>query len=99
MYFITTIGKLPSQDTYDCGDNRCVGYFDTFVETEKTVINNYCDIYECMYEYCVIEKIETGLYRYAFEGNRWFYKYNFDGKYEKIKEPEEFKYIAGFAIG
>ncbi len=99
MYFITTLERLPSDNVYDCGAMRCVGYYDTFEAAETTVVNNNCDICEYLYNYCVIEKIEQGLYRYALEGGRWFYKYNFEGTYDKIEEPEEFKHIAGFALG
>lgn len=99
MYFITTIERLPDVvESYGC--TRCVGYYESFKDAEDSVINNDFNIFEYLYDYCVIEKIEQGIYKYSGQNNRWFYKFNLDTKnYEYIKEPEEFKHMCGFSIG
>ena len=104
MYFITTIEHLPKGDYLSMGDCRCVGYYNDFNKSEEAVINNYCNIWETIYDYCVIESILEGLYQYAhgikYGEDRWFYKFNKENKkYEKINEPIEFEHVCGLAIG
>jgi hypothetical protein len=105
MYFITTIEHLPQGDYMEMGDTRCIGYYNNFEKAEEAVINNYCDIWETCYNYCVIEKIPEGLYQYAVgskyaDNDRWFYKYNKEtNQYNFIEEPIEFEHLCGLAIG
>lgn len=100
MYFITTIEHLPQGDYNDMGDIRCVGYYESIDQAEETVITNNCDIWETIYNYCMIEYIKSGLYQYALNDNRWFYKYNKDTqRYEQIDIPRCFDGIIGLAIG
>jgi hypothetical protein len=100
MYFITTIEHLPKGNYKDMGSTRCVGYYKTFEDANECVVNNNGDIWEYLYDYCVIEKIEEGLYRYAFDNDRHFYKFNLEiKKYDPIDAPEEFDGIVGLSIG
>lgn len=90
MYFISTI------DTVD-DDTRCVGYFSSFADAEKVVLNNICDIWETCYDLVVIEHIQEGLYQY--DPHAKWYKWNTD-KYERINgKPNKYKNQIGFAIG
>ena len=101
MYFITVIENID----YDAdplyatkGDQRCMGYVETFEKAEEIVTNNSYDIHECSYDYAVIEKIGPGIHYPAFE--RQFYKYNYEkGTYERIEEPPSVKQIINFSIG
>lgn len=100
MYFITTIKHLPEGNYKDMGSTRCVGYYETFSDADESVKNNCCDIWETVYDYCMIEKVEAGLYQYAVDDNRWLYKFNLKTKkYEPIKISEEFDGICGLGIG
>jgi hypothetical protein len=100
MYFITTIAHLPEGEYKDMGDRRCVGYCYTFEGANIIVTENRGDIWETIYDYCVIEKVESGIYKYAFGEDRKFYKFNLNArKYEPIDEPEEFKNVTGLGIG
>ena len=64
MYFITTIGHLPEGNYKDMGSTRCVGYYENFNDADETVRNNRCDIWETIYDYCMIEKVDEGLNSY-----------------------------------
>lgn len=101
MYFITTIEHLPEGEYKNMGDRRCVGYFETFDEADESVLNNNCDIWETIYDYCVVEKIKSGIYQYSFnEKDRLFYKFNMKTrKYDPINTPKEFEGIVGLSIG
>jgi len=83
----------------DLGKTRCVGYYPTFDEAHNTVVSNFCDIREDVYDYWVVASIKPGLYQYAFGDNRWFYKFDGETKtYKPITAPEQFDYLCGFAI-
>lgn len=77
---------------------RVVGFYTDKTKAEDTVINNVCDLWETIYDYAVIERIDEGIYKSTHE--RQFYKYNMDlRKYESIEEPKELKHFAGFTMG
>lgn len=98
MYFITTIEHLPKD--YSIPGSRCVGYYSNFEDANCAVRSNFGDIHEYLYDYCVIEKVEEGIYKYALKEERWFYKFNGNTReYEYIDEPEEFAHQCGFGIG
>ena len=59
-YFVT--GVTYEDKKFKDRDQRCFGYFETFEEAEKAVLNNRCDIWETIHEYVVIEKIEDGIH-------------------------------------
>lgn len=103
IYTITTIEKLKPDDRYYCqqGDTRCVGFYYDMESAEEAVIENRCDIFECLYDYAVIEQTPQGVYgTSSSEYKRWFYKYDHDNnKYVPIEEPECVKHIYGFGIG
>lgn len=93
MYFVTTVD--PKDE-----DTRCVGYFKTFEEAERVVINNIDDIWETCYEYAVIEKIEPGLYQYDFHPT-WYKWHKLTGGYIQCEQPTFVNAIGGvgYAIG
>ena len=94
MYFITTIQFKNNK----LEDSRCVGYFKTFEEAEHIVINNIGDIEETIYNYCVIENIPEGIYKY--DQNAKWYKFNdLDEVYEPCEIPEKLDKYVGFALG
>ena len=77
---------------------RIVGYYKNKEIALDAVKCNACDINETCYDYALIEEVEEGLYRPAF--NRWLIKYNSDiDKYEQIEEPRFMKHYSGFTIG
>lgn len=97
MYFITTIqeknGKIK--------DSRCVGYLKSEYEAVRIVTNNSYDIFENLYNYVVIEKLEEGIYQYD-QNPQWFELYtDVEGnpKYRKIEKPEWTCGFCGFGIG
>ena len=94
MYFITTIQFKNGIEE----DRRCVGYFKSFEEAERIVLNNIGDIEETIYNYCVIENIPEGIYQYD-QNAKW---YKFDDlveMYKPCEPPEELHNVVGFGIG
>lgn len=93
MYFVNTFKDTISPQ------NRCVGYFKSFDDAKRIILNNIGDIYECgYYPYAMIEKIEEGLY----SNSRivTFFKWSsVKNMYIECKVPETFLHLAGFAIG
>lgn len=97
MYFITTI----QEENGEIKDGRCVGYFKSEYQAVKVVTNNMYDIFECLYNYAVIEKVEEGIYQYD-QNPQWFELYtDVEGnpRYRKIEKPEWVCGIFGFGIG
>jgi hypothetical protein len=94
MFFITMIEDLK------ISSKRCVGYLANSMEAEAMVVNNFLDIGETIYRFCVIEEIGEGFYQYADKNHRQFYEFNTkSNNYDPIREPEEFKELVGFGIG
>lgn len=100
IYTITVLEKLGVDDKGlpDCGIERVVGYYADKEIAIDSVKNNTCDIFECLYQYVLVEEVKEGLYNPA--DKRWLFQYNFDKDvYEKIDEPEWMKKFTGFSIG
>jgi len=104
MYFVTTFEQL-SYDEYgwDLGTTRTIGYFKLLEDAQRRVINNECDICETIYDYAIIEKIESDrLYPEVTFQELYKVKditkiengkevYNIDGlRYERIELPKNF---------
>lgn len=99
MYFITCFTKV-NKDEYglDIGSVRTFGYFEKYEDAHQALKTNCCDIFETIYHYAVVERIEPGIHSISDE--RWFYKYDKrkDG-YVIIEEPVEFKHHLNIALG
>jgi hypothetical protein len=92
FWFLTVMRK--------CGNrSRTWGFFDDFNEAEQAVIHNDTDIYECEYEYAVLEEHHMGVIAHG-TGNMFWYKYNRGTeKYEKIDPPEWSLNVCHWGIG
>ena len=87
VYFVTGITYEGKEKTISPNrEQRCFGYFQTFGEAEEAVLNNYCDIWETIYEYAVIEKVRDGIHQIDLEPI--WYKWNLEKEcYEKTEKP------------
>jgi hypothetical protein len=95
IFTITTINS-------NGGDTRCVGFFTTFSQAEKCVIENWGDIFEYYYDFAVVEEVTEGLYNCCQGDNylKQWYKWNSKVKrYKKVKEPKFAKNIINWSIG
>ena len=97
MYFITTI----QEKNGEIKDSRCVGYLKSEYEAVRIVTNNLYDIFENLYNYVVIEKIEEGIYQYDQHPQLFKLYTDVEGnpKYRKIEKPEWACGFCGFGIG
>ena len=89
MYFITgfTDYNMTTSGIPNIGHSRTFGYYETEEDAINAVFGNYCDIFEYMYTYAVVEYIESGLFNMA--TNRWFFKWNDEKKKYEAIEPFE----------
>lgn len=100
IYLITTLktvyGYKNPVHTYELGC-RTVGYYTELEEAKQAIEENHGDIYEeGYYPFCVIEKVEEGLYGITFD-EHW-YQWIGDG-YKPIDKPESLKQTCAFGIG
>jgi len=91
IYIVTVMRGLNVE-----ADGRTVGWYATLDKAKGTVLNNYCDIHETIYEYAVIEETPVGLYP-DIQVEVWFQWKN--GKYVEIPKPEEVKDLCNWGIG
>lgn len=104
MYFIACFEKDGTENVggfADFGAMRTFGYMSTFAEAEKALNENWCDMFECLYRYAVIEKIEPGKVKGLVskkEDRKWFlYDRERDGFFQ-IEEPGAHEYTKNFAF-
>jgi len=100
MFYITCFEKIEinKNDWTDIGAQRTFGYYSDKATTFKAVKENWCDLFEYLYEYAVIENIPEGIHPMCEE--RWFFKFNQKTReFEPIEEPIEFEHLINFALG
>lgn len=84
----------------DLGSSRLIGWYGIYETAVSAVMENWCGIDECCYDYALIEKIEEGLYRPANSNERWWFKYDHEtNTYVPVEEPKEYEHYSGFTIG
>jgi hypothetical protein len=67
MFIVTTFEKMDKVNSplksekkqWDLGSIRTIGMFEKFEDAEKIVKNNHCDICETIYNFAIVEKIQT----------------------------------------
>jgi len=99
IYTLTTIHLKEDSSFPGIFDTRCVGFFFDLGVARESVEWNDLDIYECgHYPYCVIEKVEPGLYSLGRE--EWWYAWDREREaYVPVEKPTRFKNICNFGIG
>ena len=99
MEYIYTITTLRNPITgYKTA--RCVGWYPELKQAEKAVVENHQDIYELgYYPYCVIEKIQYGIYSIKREEHWYRWDTELD-RYMKISQkPDIFYNMVCFSLG
>ena len=106
IYTVTVFQKIdreplvnnPSKYFPSFGERRCVGWFDNFDEANNAVENNFSNIHEDMYNYAIIEKMESGLLMPDLD--RTVYKWDKNTeKFVRIDTPIELSKSSNFGIG
>lgn len=104
MWFITTFERIKpnTEDEFfnfpDFGHQRTWGYYSECEKAVQALHKNFTDMWECLYDYALIEEIDEGICAYA--GNRQWFKWDNERKgYFEIEEPECVKNLCNFAIG
>lgn len=99
IYTITAFQRIkPSKinGISDIGDHRCMGFYHNFYEAENSVLENYKNIYDGMYNYVIIEKMKPGIR--TKDEKRSLYEWT-GSYYEKISIVPEIKYLSNFSMG
>ena len=97
MWFITVFVNVNSWPKL--GEQRTWGFYEDRETAVRALHENWTDMWECYYDYAVIEKFDTGISNYVCDSRQWF-KFNreCDGYFE-IEEPECMKHVCSFALG
>ena len=100
MFFITCFQKCETNDKgfLDTGEERVFGFKETFEQAEKALNENYCDMFEFLYKYAVVEEMKPAIHPDV--ENRWFFQWNEDKQgFFRIDEPKEFEHWCNIALG
>ena len=100
MFFITCFSKVAKDELgwLDMGASRCFGFKETFEKAEEALNGNYCDMWEYLYDYAVVEEMDPGIHPDV--KNRWFFKYDQEKNgFFRMDEPEEFAHCCNIALG
>ena len=77
-YILTRFQKVDKFE-YDFGKIQTLGYFNSFDEARKTLLENGKEIFDNNYKYVIIEAVESG---YLSEDTaQWLYEY-IDGEFQ-----------------
>ncbi len=102
IYFITTIRVKVIKGKSGFDASRTVGYLNDKETARQLVEDNWGELDSGnFYDYCVIESIGPGIYKFNFDkkDNLWYHWDRKDSKWEKCKEPEFADKVCNFAIG
>ena len=100
MFFITCFSecKRDEHGWLEMGASRVFGYYEDFETCEQALNENWCDMFEYLYTYAVVEHIEPGIHSICEE--RWFFEWDNDKKgFFRIEEPKEFEGFINIALG
>jgi phage protein U len=99
MYFITAI-SVELFKNHKSPSSRCFGYHPTLEKAQQAVVENQGEMYECLYDYIVIEKYSPGCHTLADDKTYWYKWEHPDWKPLKDDEtPSWAKGIINWAIG
>ena len=79
---------------------RTWGFYSNKEDALFALENNMTDMWETVYDYAILEPYYEGISGYAFEEDRYWFKYNQEkDSYELIEAPEGVLHYASFALG
>ena len=82
----------------DFGSERTFGFKETFEKATKALHENYCDMHEGLYQYAIVEEINTPTIHPDVDSKQWFeFDENKEGFFE-IEEPNLCKNYCNFAV-
>lgn len=98
VYSVTTIAGAAAY-----GGTRTVAICGSFDRACEMIERNEGDLFECSYEFAVIEEIYlNGLYGGSFDRAQYWYAWQGEaqgGRYVPISKPEQFADLGEFAVG
>ena len=99
MYFITCFENLEKDFLGWVEPPRCFGYFQTYERAVEALKTNECDVWKMgVFDYAVIERIESGVHPQSKEMSWWKFNHEKRGFCEILK-PEETNGEYNYAIG
>jgi len=95
-WFITAIAV--EDDSPQSRDSRCFGFYAEYADAMSAVMQNRCDMRECLYDYLVMEEIGEGIHPEV-KKEIWFkWMEERRGWYHCVK-PSEFVGVVNWALG
>lgn len=100
MYFITCFSKCEKDEKgwFDGGAARVFGFVETLEEAERALNENWCDMFEYLYTYAVVEKMEPGIHPEC-EEEYWFEWNQEKEGFFRIEKPEATEGVCNHALG
>ena len=99
MYFITCLENLEHDILGWMDPPRCFGYFPTYERAVEALKTNECDVWEMgVFDYAVIERIESGIHPHSKEMSWWKFD-NEKRAFSEIPKPEEIANDECYALG
>ena len=94
-WFITAI-----HSKYGSPDTRCFGFFNTYNEAYNAIENNSGDMHEYLYNYIVLEYMETGIHPYV-RAVDWWKWVDSEKKWVYISKKDwpEYSNMSNWALG
>ena len=100
MWFITVFEKIApnAMGWPEFGSSCTWGFFAERETAVQALHENWTDMWECCYDYAVIEKFDEGISHYVPDSSQWFKFDRERGGYFEINAPECVKYLVSFAL-
>lgn len=94
-----TIFTVCGLASFEPGDLKgTFGWYANLNSALDAVVNNKCDIHECVYQYMVIEEVKEGIFGMAIK--EWWFKWNKNKrKFLSIQKPKETNRLVSWGIG
>ena len=100
MSKIYTITSISLSEKGEMTHDRCWGFFFDFNDAEQAVLSNDGDLYECSYNFVVIEEISEGIMSFSDRGETWYAWDSDKESFTKInKKPHCIKNVICFGMG
>lgn len=99
MFFITCFSKC-EEDEYglNTGAYRTFGYYEDYETCKQALNENWCDMFEFLYTWAVVEKIGPGIHAHA-EEIGWFKWDDEKEGFFEIEKPKCTESYCNHALG
>jgi len=98
MWFLTSLlvrGESIENPSLGVDTHRTFGFYKEHHDAVEAVIENRCNMHECLYNYLVLENFEEGIHPLA-TAEEW---YRWDGRWVPCSKPTDLEHLISWALG